>query len=802
MNSLAGSPDCDFVESRVVYTDSPALVTRVIGKNLSSRKLDLFAILLLALTCAGFYWRILFGGAWMPSGGGDLVSFLWPTYTFAARSLRSGILPLWNPYLYSGMPFAADNQSGLFYPVNLLVFLLVPKLTYFVMELMSVTHVWWAGVGMYILLRTMKARRVPAFAGALAWMFSDVFVIHFGNYNLIAVASWLPLIFATFSASLFREAREVWDGGLHCALAAGALWGMASLAGHAQMMLFIGLWLGGYALFVTFTPSPGFGAGSGRGRWTKLRPLILFAITALVAFGFAALMIIPSNEMTRYTGRAGLDYGEATQYSLPPAGLVGLVVPGLFGRGAGSWSPWLRVEVGYAGVLTLALAILGVALKRKRERQGERVFLAIATVAAFLLAFGGYSALHGWLYRFVPFFGQLRAPARVVMLADFALAILAGLGLDALISPLARYARAVLHTLSRGIGWIAVGLAGIGLPVSYFLISLSAYDAGLAHRFSSVMNSVVLGVILLVASSLVLAARRGRWTTPARVGVIAVAVLAVDLIVLGSSVDVEKNDPTVGYNHPAVVDFLKGDQEPFRVDSEPASAWQSDAGAMHAVADIRGIYNPLGLAAYNTYLGGMGPRGSALYNFLNVKYVLAEKGNPPGDARFRLAFSGDPQIDVYVNAAALPRVMLVYQSIPVSSGEQAWAAIHQPEFDPSRQVVVEGGLALKGSPSGDALTVRRWDPNNIELDATTPMPAYVVLSEVYYPGWHVEVDGHAARILPANFAFRAVYLEPGTHRVRMFFQPASWTLGLAISAVTWCVLLGALVSRRQPAKTS
>jgi hypothetical protein len=645
----------------------------------------------------------------------------------------------------------------------------------------------------------MNAQRVSAFAGALAWMFSDVFVIHFGNYNLIAVAAWLPLIFATFRFSLPRFAEEGRGGGLRCALAAGALWGMASLAGHAQMMLFIGLWLGGYALFATF-PFSRF-----RERWVgevRVRPLILFAITALVAFVFAALMIIPANEMARYTGRAGLDYEEAIQYSLPPAGLVGLVVPGLFGRGAGSWSPWLRVEVGYVGVLTLALAAVGAALKRKLERPGERTFLAIATVAAFLLAFGGYSALHGWLYRFVPLFGQLRAPARTVILADFALAILAGLGLDALMSPLARYARAVLQTLSRSIGWIAVGLAGIGLPVSYFMISLSAYDAGLAHRFSSVMNSVMLGVILLVASSLVLAARRGRWTNPARVGAVAVVVLAVDLVVLGSSVDVEKNDPTVGYNHPAVVEFLRRDGDPFRIDSEPAPAWQPDAGAMHAIADIRGIFNPLGLAAYNTYLGGMGPRGSALYNFLNVKYVLAEKGKAPGDTSFVLAFDGDPQIDVYRNTAALPRAMLIYKSIPVTSGEQAWAAIHQPGFEPSREVVVEGGPVLNGTPSGGALTIQRLDANDIVLDTTTSAPAYVVLSEVYYPGWRAEVDGRAAKILPANFTFRAVYLEPGTHRVRMFFQLASWTLGLAISAVTWCALLSVIVSRRRPAKTS
>jgi len=306
---------------------------------------------------------------------------------------------------------------------------------------------------------------------------------------------------------------------------------------------------------------------------------------------------------------------------------------------------------------------------------------------------------------------------------------------------------------------------------------------------------------LLVASALVLAARRGRWAIPFRIGIIAVVVLAVDLVVLGSSVDVEENDPTVGYNHPAVVEFLRRDGDPFRIDSEPAPAWQPDAGAMHAIADIRGIFNPLGLAAYNTYLGGMGPRGSALYNFLNVKYVLAEKGKAPGDARFVLAFDGDPQIDVYRNTVALPRAMLIYKSIPVTSGEQAWAAIHQPGFDPSREAVVEGGPVLNGTPSGGALTVRRLDANDIELDATTPVPAYVVLSQVYYPGWCAEVDGRAAKILPANFTFRAVYLELGTHRVRMFFQPASWMLGLAISVATWCGLLWVVVSRKRLAKT-
>jgi len=750
----------------------------------------------------------------MPSGGGDLASFLWPTYTFAARSLRSGVVPLWNPYLYSGMPFAADNQSGLFYPVNLLVFLLVPNLTYFVMETMSVLHVWWAGAGMYILLRTMKARRVPAFAGALAWMFSDVFVLHFGNYNLIAVAAWLPLIFATFRKALIPRfpiarfsGRGGWEGeGVRCALASGALWGVAALAGHIQVTLFIGLWLGGYALFYFLEPprnrdrqksrgslafaSPRHGVASSR-----FKILFLFLITSLIAFAFAALMLIPAYEMTRYTGRAGLNYDEAALYSLPPAGLLGLIVPGLWGRGAGAWAPWPRVEVGYAGVLTLALAVVGVALKRKNERRAERVFLGIAVLVAFLVALGGYAAVHGWLYRLVPGFASLRAPARIVMLADFALAVLAGLGLDALVSPLARYARSVVKTLGRVVVWIAIGLAVVGLPLSYLLIAQTAYDEGLQHRYMLVMNAVVLGVALLVASSLVLAARRRRWASPDRIALAAVLVLATDLVVLGSSVDVEQNDPAVGYHHQAVVDFLRRDGGPFRIDAKSASAWQSDAGAMYGIADISGIFNPLGLAAYNTYFGGMGARGSALYDFLNVKYVLAEKGQPPDDARFVPVFNGDPQMDVYLNTAALPRAMLIYQSILVTRGEEAWAAIHQSGFDPSRKAVIEGGPELSGSPSSGTLNIRRLDANEIEIDATTAAPAYLVMSEVYYPGWRAEVDERTAKVFPANFAFRAVYIEPGTHHIRLFFLPTTWVVGLTISVLTWCFLF-VLVIRR------
>ena len=176
---------------------------------------------ILALLTVGFFWQVLLiPDTWMPAGGGDLAPFLYPNYRFAAEHLRQGVVPLWNPHLYSGAPFAADIQSGLFYPVNLLVFLFVPDLTYLWLEYLSVFHFWLAGATMYICLRLlvpqktddtsttgMGSRIAPlaAFAGALAFEFSDLFIVHFGNLNMIAVAAWLPLIFLLFHHSLIRN---------------------------------------------------------------------------------------------------------------------------------------------------------------------------------------------------------------------------------------------------------------------------------------------------------------------------------------------------------------------------------------------------------------------------------------------------------------------------------------------------------------------------------------------------------------------------------------------------------------------
>jgi hypothetical protein len=71
---------------------------------------DVLAAGLLWLLVTGFFWRTLTRDVYQPADGGDLASFLFPTYRFAAATLAQGLLPLWNPTLYGGTPLSATSS--------------------------------------------------------------------------------------------------------------------------------------------------------------------------------------------------------------------------------------------------------------------------------------------------------------------------------------------------------------------------------------------------------------------------------------------------------------------------------------------------------------------------------------------------------------------------------------------------------------------------------------------------------------------------------------------------------------------
>ncbi|MGE5140941.1 MAG: YfhO family protein, partial [Rudaea sp.] len=729
-------------------------------------RLDLGAFGLIGAATLGFFWRlILTGNVWMPAGGGDLAGFIYPTYRFAAEWWRRGVIPLWNPYLFGGQPFIGDIQSGLLYPLNLLTFFLSSPLTFRDLELLSVLHFFIAGAGMYALLRwggfgagDMGKRRLSRWAclaGAIAFEFSDLFVTHFGNLNLIASAAWLPLVLL-----LFMRAADAVGGDVQPvrfsisrvlipAMLAAIVLAVSLLAGHIQAFVFVLLAPALYALFRGVTR-----------REDAPRMLALFALVLIVALGLSAPVLLPGIEMARASVRSSFSYENAAQFSLPPAELVGLFIPGFFGRGPqAAWGPWARVEVGYLGVFPLILA--GLALVLRRDRRAG--FFGLIALIGLLLALGGYAILHGWLYALAPGFGQLRAPARFIYLLDFGLAALAAMGLDLLLQPLSDAAQRTLQSLLRAAPWAFLLIAlAVGGTVLSMLALGQGQDAVLYQRMASAGNAAAFFILLLALSLALLLARN-------RVGssvwaALALALISFDLFSLGAYVDIGLNDPTANYQQPDVVSFLQSDTSLYRIDTRGTGvegAWLPDTAILYNLSDVNGD-NPLVLSSFERYWESIGSRDSAMYERLNIKYVLARQGAPL-PANFKRVFVGASGVSVWENTNWLPRARVVYSGAIAADAELLYAALKGPNVNPGKTVLLDKGTAREATPpdNGSAVEIMGYGPNEIDLNAGPGGERYLVLSEVYYPGWRAFVDGRETEVLRADGIFRAISLPAG-----------------------------------------
>ncbi len=749
---------------------------------------DLLATGLLVLALLAFFWRTLSGDVYQPADGGDLVSFLFPTYRFAAATLAQGVLPLWNPTLYGGAPHIADIQAGFLYLPNLIIFWLQPNFAYTALQGMVFGHLAWAGIGMYVLLRTLRwphtpVARAAAVFGALAFMFSDPLLAHLGNLNLIAVLSWLPWVLAAFQQALTTR-RLRWVG------ATALLFALANYAGHAQSSLYIGLALGVYTL--------GWAAvhvGSGQpAHWrTALGRL---AMAALLTGLLTAPILLPALQLSSYSARSEFTYQDTTSFSLAPIQLIGVLTPGFFGRGpALHWSLWDRVETPFAGVATLLLALGALLMAPADLRRRLWPWIGVAGFGL-VTALGVYALLHGWLTLLLPGFDQMRAPARALVLWSLGLSIVAAVGLDVILQRgqdlLASPGGRQWQTLLRygALVWFAVIL-----PLAYLALLLTQENESAFLRASVAALALVLAAAAWLGVWAVSGGLMAGWWSPHRAVWLLIALLYFDLSAAGAYTDISEKDPTLGFDHPEIFEFLRADPERFRIDTitDIQALWQPDTAALASLEDVGGIVNPLLPTAWRDQWEATGGRGTAAYDLLNVKYVIVRDGTPLPQGKFELAFDAPDELAVYGNQDFLPRAWVVHHAQPAGDVTDALQQIQAEDFAPRATVILlddeltgatpygpllDAPPAIAGSAALTAATV-----NRLRFAVDAPAPGFLVLSEFWYPGWQVTVDGAAQPILHANGNLRAVPIPQGSTIVELTFDPPLWWWGVTASGI-------------------
>jgi hypothetical protein len=174
-----------------------------------------------------------------------------------------------------------------------------------------------------------------------------------------------------------------------------------------------------------------------------------------------------------------------------------------------------------------------------------------------------------------------------------------------------------------------------------------------------------------------------------------------------------------------------------------------------------------------------------LLGLLNVKYILTgPSSHLPGD-EFQLIDSGKWRL--WMNEMPVRRVWISDHIIDSPNDSITLSKLMGSSYDP-RDVIFSNenhqSLPLRPATSIAKATITEEEPESVSIETSCEHPGYLILSDTYYPGWKSFVDGRESEIHRANYAMRAVYLEPGQHNVQFVFDPISFRIGALISLIS------------------
>ena len=701
----------------------------------------------------------------------DMANLHHPVRHFLGRELHQGRLPLWLPDVYMGYPIQAEGMMGAFYPPNLLLFGLLPPLP--ALNLSVLLPFFVAAFGTYALARRLGAAVWPALVAAVAYALGGFYIVHVKHMPIVATACWIPLVWLAIELGLQRNRRTL--------LAVGAIWAIQWLAGSPQLAYY----------------SAGAGLAYYLGRAIQTRQVRktapLMALALVLSFGLAAVQIWPTAELAGFSERAGgvsFDFASSFGYRLqslwtflyPYAngdpGTASYQIGGLF------WE-----DYAYIGLLPLLAGLVGGLWLARRN--GLARFLLLLAAVAFVLGLGDNTPIFRLAYTWVPGMDLFRFPQRLLAVVTLCLVLTAALSLTHFQDWLAQVkivrtwgSRFSLPFLS---GLTVLGAAMLSLVVAdlyfYHVRQNAVVDAQTwyeppqaaqhIHRQDAALDRVfTFGAATRFYEAY---AQAGGWEGDLQPYVVHREFLQPNLNLL--------------YGIPAADGYLN------LTPAHLTQVWGNEKGP--------GFVEQLFYKSGDRLMARQG--FGRLLSLYNVRYLITLL--PFEEEGFELLGEYGAGAYLYENKKVLPRAIMVpgYRLAPDTAA--ALEAMVAPDFDPQRQVVLLAGegqdatqelLASRvdstASDSEFSATAQmaRYEPLRVVVETQANRPGFLVLSDLYYPGWEATVDGQPAPIYQANGCVRAVPLDGGVHTVEFRYRPKPLLYGAAISlasvlvlAVTW-----------------
>ncbi|MFC1807388.1 YfhO family protein [Candidatus Omnitrophota bacterium] len=693
--------------------------------------------------------------------GDSLVQF-YPWSKVYSEAIKNFQFPFWTRYFQSGFPLMAEGQVGGFYPLNILLFFLLPfKVAY---NYSIVLHFVLAGLFTYLYSRRMGATQGGGFVAALLFCFGSAYAGCFYNIITLRTLIWFPLVLLLIEH--YIDTRK-----FLIVILCGIVAGMQFLAGFLQLAAYSCVF---YIIYILY----GF-------RINKIPlkvSLLSIATFTLSAFLVSAPQLALTYNLAQASGRSGATLGFALWHSFPPPCFLSAIFP--------RWMGFMGAHfyIGVFGILFLIYAISEVKVSPK-----IRPLLIVAAISL-LGALGKYNPLYVLLLKVTKFY-SFRNPSKFLFFGLFALSVLSGLGFSRFFDNANKARARIAARIFAMILSCSLFIFSIAKIVFYYfgekiilLIQSYAkkYVVGKAHHrydISVYMDkakdlyyvivkgtyvndkfvffSLLLVLIGLAVSIIILKRRKSLKSLKKPI----LCLLILDIFIYSFyGIGFRGNIKPFSYIRPAhkeILDVLRSDKDlfriyPFGLKDDYMPWWARPNSNILYNIDSIGAYSPLvqsdykqnlsPLAVVDDSLGLLSPEDTAIagnyraLRLLNVKYIISSRDLT---YRFLKRVVTDNRVHLYKMLSFLPRIFFTYR--------------------------IEGNIK-KGPKS--YLTLKEYRDGYAKVDVDAGRDGFVVFSENYFTGWKAYINGVESEIIEVQGLVQAIEVSKGKHKVVFEYKPS------------------------------
>lgn len=700
----------------------------------------------------------------------DIPSILIPWRWQVIDQLKSGIIPLWNPYYLTGMPLLANFQSAVFSYANIFFLFFSKPIAWSLGVILQPTL---AIFFTYLFLRNRNLSQVSSLAGGVVFAFCGFSTVWMEYNTLGHTALFLPLLL--FVIDKYFQSRDIKRLFLFPFLIAFQIF-----AGYPPIVIYSYLIIG-FFLYFFYKSKP-----------QEVIKILFFWVLGLI---LAAVQLIPSFELLHFSVRS-TDLLLKNQISFfPLQHFVTVLVPDFFGNPAtGNW--WGKGFYDnfsfYTGSIPLILVLLAI-LNIKKDRFS--FFAVITLIFSFIMIV--QNPIGEFLNNILGLRGGMAS--RALFITDFSLALLAATGAEVLLKE-KQFRNLLVPLVIEGFAFVIIFLTTVFInddvhkiiaqrnfivPVIFYFLAVPLFWVLIFIHNKTIKFVLSFMVLLLIAGNL--------WYSTQKY--------------------LSFSESRLLFPETPIIDFLKKQDKPFRIESsntippnflmvyglESVSGYDTllprKIGELLVSIDDNKVNKNLSrvilLRNYN----------SPIFPLLNVKYILLKKAAISNGAdlnvypflkylgsQYELVFE-DKSMVVLENKTVIPRFSIFHQ-VEIRQKELL-DRLFNASFDVTRTLLLEESVDLDlRRPAGEEkIVVTKYEPQGLDISIEAKDNGLLLLTNNYYPGWKSFIDGKETKIYRADYAFMAIAVSRGRHTVNFIYDPLSFKIGLCLSLGTLILLI-------------